>query len=200
MANSEEYAATLDSLAENENTASQLEQLQSLGIFNTDIQETLIGNILKPLKELEEYTNSSDSPRSLTRFCKWADTVDNYFAQAETLVDQGRLSDEHHKQARIGYRFYKSAWGCGYATEGARALLDWGFAKLELDTIIATTYEYNSASRRVMEKLGLTKYREFKVDLSNQETVHFESDEIWEGCDVEYRITISEWFKLRSLN
>lgn len=104
-----------------------------------------------------------------------------------------RLSDGSSAQARIGYRFYKSTWGKGYATEGAKELLNWGFTKLNLDYIVATTYEFNDASRRVMEKIGLTKIREFPVDLSNQETVHFEKNVVWEGNDVEYGLAKERW-------
>ena len=94
MANKTENNAARDALAENDSTAFQLEQveqLEGLGIFNADIKETLIGNILKPLKELEVIIESPESIRSLARFCKWADKVDDHFALAETLVDEGRL-------------------------------------------------------------------------------------------------------------
>jgi len=84
----------IDALTEGDDTASQLkeiEQLQGLGIFNTDIKEALIGNILKPLKELEAIITNPDSIGSLSRFCNWADKIENHFAEAETLVDEGRL-------------------------------------------------------------------------------------------------------------
>jgi len=94
LANNTEDNAVLDALAENDSTAFQLEQveqLEGLGILNADIKETLIGNILKPLKELEVIIESREPIRSLARFCKWADKVDDCFALAETLVDEGRL-------------------------------------------------------------------------------------------------------------
>lgn len=100
-----------------------------------------------------------------------------------------------NNQARIGYRFYPSAWGRGYATEGAKAILDKGFAELGVQTIVAITYEHNQASRRVMEKLGLTKTREFPVDFSNEETLHFDADMAWDGNDVEYRLEKKVWQK-----
>jgi hypothetical protein len=94
LANNMEDNAALDALAENDITEFQLEQieqLEGLGIFNADIKETLIGNILKPLKELEVIIESPESIRSLARFCIWADKVEDHFALAETLVDEGRL-------------------------------------------------------------------------------------------------------------
>jgi hypothetical protein len=91
LANSKEDNAALNALAENDITAIQLEQLEGLGIFNADIKETLIGNILKPLKELEVIIESPEPIRSLARFCTWANKVDDHIALAETLVDEGRL-------------------------------------------------------------------------------------------------------------
>jgi RimJ/RimL family protein N-acetyltransferase len=55
----------------------------------------------------------------------------------------------------IGWRLAKDCWGCGYATEGARAALDFGFAQLELAEIVSFTVPVNVRSRRVMEKIGM---------------------------------------------
>jgi [ribosomal protein S5]-alanine N-acetyltransferase len=52
------------------------------------------------------------------------------------------------------YAFNKSAWGKGYATEVARPMLNYVFAKSELDTIYATIHPENPASIHVAEKLG----------------------------------------------
>jgi len=57
----------------------------------------------------------------------------------------------------IGWRLARSQQGCGYATEGARAALAFGFERLGLDEIVSFTVPANAASRRVMEKLGLAR-------------------------------------------
>ncbi|MCB0976161.1 MAG: GNAT family N-acetyltransferase [Acidimicrobiales bacterium] len=46
--------------------------------------------------------------------------------------------------------------GPGYATEAAKAVLADGFDRLRLGEIVSFTWEGNTASRRVMEKLGMT--------------------------------------------
>jgi RimJ/RimL family protein N-acetyltransferase len=46
--------------------------------------------------------------------------------------------------------------GRGYASEAARAALAIGFGELGLDRVVAVTHPENAASRRVMEKLGMT--------------------------------------------
>jgi RimJ/RimL family protein N-acetyltransferase len=55
----------------------------------------------------------------------------------------------------IGWRLAKVYWGRGYATEGARAALKFGFDVLQLDEIVALTNPTNHRSRRVMEKIGM---------------------------------------------
>jgi len=57
----------------------------------------------------------------------------------------------------LGYRFIKKYWGKGYATECAKASLDYGFAQLKADEIFAMTDAGNDASRRVLEKAGFTQ-------------------------------------------
>jgi RimJ/RimL family protein N-acetyltransferase len=56
----------------------------------------------------------------------------------------------------IGWRLAAQHWGHGYATEGARAALAFGFGTLGLEEIVAFTAPRNVRSRRVMEKIGMT--------------------------------------------
>ena len=55
----------------------------------------------------------------------------------------------------VGYRLVPGAWGKGYATEGAAALVDYGFDDLDLGRIIGVTHPGNRASQRVLLKAGL---------------------------------------------
>jgi RimJ/RimL family protein N-acetyltransferase len=55
------------------------------------------------------------------------------------------------------WRLTRRYWGKGYAYEAARAAIDDGFGRLSLDEIVAFTVPANRASRRVMEKLGMTR-------------------------------------------
>jgi RimJ/RimL family protein N-acetyltransferase len=63
--------------------------------------------------------------------------------------------DSYAAVAELGYRLRRGAWGHGYATEGARALIQHAFSKLGLMEIVATTMTVNTRSRRVLEKAGL---------------------------------------------
>ena len=64
-------------------------------------------------------------------------------------------------EVELGYRLRKSAWGKGYATEGSRALIRKGFTELGVQRVVAGAMAVNQASRRVMEKAGLTLVRTF---------------------------------------
>ena len=64
-------------------------------------------------------------------------------------------------QVELGYRMRKSAWGKGYATEGSRALIRKGFTESGVQRVTAEAMAANAASRRVMEKAGLTLVRTF---------------------------------------
>ncbi len=58
----------------------------------------------------------------------------------------------------LGYRFHKSAWGKGYATEGSRSLIHQGFYHQSINNIFAGAVPENKASIRVLQKVGL-KYQ-----------------------------------------
>ncbi len=57
----------------------------------------------------------------------------------------------------IGWRLARESWGQGYATEGARAVADRAFGALGLAALVSFTAEWNRPSRRVMEKIGMTR-------------------------------------------
>jgi RimJ/RimL family protein N-acetyltransferase len=96
----------------------------------------------------------------------------------------------------LGYRLRRAAWGKGYATEGARALIHKGFVEWGVQRVVATTYEHNRASRRVMEKLGMTLVRRFRLtpqEVQAADTYHSTSTEVWDGDDVEYALDRAGW-------
>ena len=57
----------------------------------------------------------------------------------------------------IGWRLAREAWGQGYAGEAAGAVVDHAFTVLNLDALVSFTAEWNRSSRRVMEKIGMTR-------------------------------------------
>ncbi len=61
----------------------------------------------------------------------------------------------------IGWRLKPTAWGKGYATEGAKRCLEFGFKQKGLQKIIATCTLNNVNSENVMTKIGMTKVGQF---------------------------------------
>lgn len=65
------------------------------------------------------------------------------------------VSNLDNREAWIGYVLNRHFWGQGYATEAAKALLTFGFEKLNLHRIFATCDPANIASAHVLEKIGM---------------------------------------------
>jgi len=72
--------------------------------------------------------------------------------------------NNHTNYYEVGYRFIQRHWGKGYATEAARASLDYGFVELRLNEIYAIADAGNTASRVVLEKIGLRYIEKFDLD------------------------------------
>lgn len=62
-----------------------------------------------------------------------------------------------HRRAEIGYGFRQTAWGSGYATEAARAVVSWLFEALAMEKVMARADAANRGSWRVMERLGMER-------------------------------------------
>ena len=64
----------------------------------------------------------------------------------------------------VGYRFLPEFWGKGLATEACAASIRFGFDTLGLEKIIGLVLPPNTASIRVLEKVGMTSDGEFDYD------------------------------------
>jgi len=69
-----------------------------------------------------------------------------------------------YRSASLGYCLHDAAWGYGYATEAASALLEWAFDTLDLNRVQAETDTRNAASARVLEKLGFVREGTLRED------------------------------------
>jgi ribosomal-protein-alanine N-acetyltransferase len=75
-----------------------------------------------------------------------------------------RREGEFSRVANLGWAINPEFQGRGYATEAAKALIEFGFEKLNLKVIFATCDSRNAASYRVMEKLGMQRVGFIKGD------------------------------------
>jgi ribosomal-protein-alanine N-acetyltransferase len=72
--------------------------------------------------------------------------------------------------AEVGYGVEEASQGMGYATEGTRACVEWALAQPAIRAVTATTFPWNRASLRVIEKVGMRR-----IDTREHETL----GELW---------------------
>jgi RimJ/RimL family protein N-acetyltransferase len=96
----------------------------------------------------------------------WPIEVKGGAAFAGVIVLQQIPFEAHFTPAmEVGWWLAYDQWGHGYATEGARAALDYAFGELHREEIVAITTPVNVRSQRVMQRLGMT--RDPKDDFEN---------------------------------
>ncbi|MCO4780688.1 MAG: GNAT family N-acetyltransferase [Candidatus Cloacimonetes bacterium] len=71
----------------------------------------------------------------------------------------------------IGYHIHKDFWRLGYASEAAKACLDYGFNKLHLPEIYIHTWIKNIPSYKIAEKLNMLKIKEYDKVISSADCV-----------------------------
>ena len=81
----------------------------------------------------------------------WAVALDDRF-----LGFTGLAQPDFRPEREIGWRFAATAWGRGYATEAARAVLEFAYTELALPEVVSFTAVANVRSRAVMERIGMT--------------------------------------------
>jgi [ribosomal protein S5]-alanine N-acetyltransferase len=79
--------------------------------------------------------------------------------EGEALIGDGGLHPLGGvgPDVELGYTLARAAWGKGYATELGLALVDYAFTVLRVPRVVAQVEPANSASRRVLAKLGMTE-------------------------------------------
>lgn len=84
-------------------------------------------------------------------FCRWK-VIEN--SSGEIIGSCGFARPEDLREVELGYVMRRASWGKGFATEAAEACMHHGFNNLRFREIIAMTDPENTASRRVLEKIG----------------------------------------------
>ncbi len=87
----------------------------------------------------------------------------------------------------IGWRLAAEHWGCGLATEGAREMVRYAFEVAGLEELVSMTVPANLRSRRVMEKLGMTRNPADAFDHPNVPEGHLLRSHVL------YRLRRSSW-------
>jgi [ribosomal protein S5]-alanine N-acetyltransferase len=94
------------------------------------------------------------------------------------------------KDIEVGYRLLPKYWDHGFATEGTRALLQYGFQSLRISEIVAIVKKENIASKHVLEKCGFKYLREFADPYSSDPSQRVDY----------YSIQSADWSMIQSAN
>ena len=141
--------------------------------------------IMDPIRETDKadyFINISHDKKVLETFiCRYAESPETFdFSSypgrkdlfAIRLKESGRLigiilySDEKEDSCEIGYGIGSGFWGRGYATEAVRRFLEYLFREKGFQTVYASFFTGNEASRRVMAKCGMTYHHVSEKELT----------------------------------
>ena len=94
----------------------------------------------------------------------WAVSLKDRSKEYGAFIGFVGLNDTHADMSfapavEIAWRLHKDYWGQGYATEAARAALNFAFTELSLDEVVSFTAVINKRSQLVMERLGMMNTR-----------------------------------------
>ena len=112
------------------------------------------GKGYKTLKEAEDFLVWVATYQKENGFCRWAVLEKS---SGEIVGSCGFARPHGTEEIELGYLLARKHWGRGFATEAADACLQFGFEKLNFREIIAMTDLENTASQKVLEKIGFVK-------------------------------------------
>jgi [ribosomal protein S5]-alanine N-acetyltransferase len=112
------------------------------------------GKPYREIAEAEKFLDWALAYQKENGFCRWA-IIEK--ASGRVVGSCGFAYPHDTPEVELGYLFGRESWGEGFATEAARACLEYGFGKLNFREIIAVTDVENVASQRVLEKIGFAR-------------------------------------------
>ena len=125
-------------------------------VFEMRRDHEIMRYIREPVQSREEAENwinliSSRWAKDRIGFCSLIEKQSGKFAGWCGLWEL-----KENGEIEVGYAIAREFWGKGYASESAEAFLEYGFNQLNLEKIVAVARPENTASRRVMEKIGMS--------------------------------------------
>lgn len=141
----------------------QAEDIDNMAAINSDAEVMKYFPGTQTRAQTEQFIKRMLDLYEKEKFCYFALTLKS----SHELIGFTGLSQQTYDApftpcTDIGWRLKTSAWGQGYATEAARAALGYGIRKIGLKQIFAVAPEINTASIRIMEKIGMTQHLCFK--------------------------------------
>ncbi len=126
----------------------------------------------KPIKtkqqavEIIQFINKQYKELGIGRFATIEKASGEFIGWSGLKLNVGKKEELNGKQNfyDIGYRFIPRYWNKGYATESSKAVLDFGFKKLNLETICGAAEIENVASNKILKRIGLQFINEFTYE------------------------------------
>ena len=115
------------------------------------------------MEKVKEFLAWAESYERENGVCRWK-VIEK--SSGEIVGSCGFARPHDTEEIELGYLFAQRVWGQGYATEIAGATADYGFKKLGFREIIAMTDVENTASQKVLEKIG---FRARGIEIFNGE-------------------------------
>ncbi|MDP9230696.1 MAG: GNAT family N-acetyltransferase [Bacteroidota bacterium] len=115
-------------------------------VTNLNQANTILQHVILPQYALYNHGRWAVHLKSNLEFIGWCGLKNR--PETRLTVGQGKEID-------LGYRFLRKHWGHGYATESARACIEYGFEKLNLECITGRALPGNTSSIKVLEKCGM---------------------------------------------
>lgn len=112
------------------------------------------GEILE--KWLERWDEYGMGPFMVERDGEFVGRTGILVWDVRSWTHRGPKPPEEFMQPEIGWAFVRAAWGNGYATEAARAVLEWARAERGIGNLISMIHPDNIRSQHVAERLGAT--------------------------------------------
>lgn len=106
-----------------------------------------------PLEKVERFIAGQQAHWEQHGYGNWGILLDG---EGEIIGWAGLQYLPERNETEVGFLLDRPFWGKGCATEAALASLEFGFSQFNLDHIIALVHPDNLASRRVIEKCGMT--------------------------------------------
>ncbi len=136
--------------------------IDALAAINADAAVMEYFPSVKTRKETGEFIERMQREYAQKGFCYFAvERLDNKQLIGFTGMSSQAFAADFTPCVDIGWRLAKDAWGNGYATEGAKRCLQYGFETIGLQKIVAMAPVVNLRSQNVMQKIGMVKVKDF---------------------------------------
>lgn len=140
--------------------------IQKMAAINNDpvVMEFFPG--LRNAQQTREFVERMQKQYAEKGYCYFAvDRLDTGGFIGFIGISEQNFQSDFTPCTDIGWRLARKEWGNGFATEGAKACLQYAFANTAITNIVSICPVINTKSEAVMEKIGMHKQRTFSHPL-----------------------------------